>query len=97
VIVIHHGTILFDGQLSALSERFGTHKTIEVTLQDPSVSLSSYGEVISRDAEKATIRVARADTSRIAGRLLNDLPVVDLTIEDLPIEDVIEQTFAGGS
>jgi len=97
VIVIHHGTILFDGQLSALSERFGTHKTIEVTLQDPSVSLDSYGEVISRDADKARISVPRAETSKIAARLLNDLPVVDLTIEDLPIEDVIEQTFAGGS
>ncbi|HWC13414.1 MAG TPA: ATP-binding cassette domain-containing protein [Actinomycetota bacterium] len=96
VIVIHHGSILFDGQLSSLSERFATHKTIEVTFQDPSADLAVYGEVIARDADKARIRVPRAETSRVAARLLSDLPVVDLTIEDLPIEDVIEQAFAGG-
>ena len=38
-----------------------------------------------------TVQVPRAQTPTAAGRLLATLPVVDLTIEDPPIEDVIEQ------
>jgi ABC-2 type transport system ATP-binding protein len=94
VIVIHHGRILFDGDLSALSEQFAAYKTIVATLEDTNVDLSSYGEVISRDAGKVSIRVAKAETSRATARLLADHQVVDLTIEDPPIEDVIELVFA---
>ncbi|MDQ4076132.1 MAG: ATP-binding cassette domain-containing protein [Chloroflexota bacterium] len=94
VIVIHHGHILFDGQLSRLAEQFAAYKTIGVTLEIPSADLSSYGEVIGRENGKVTLRVPKAETSRVTARLLTDLAVTDLTIEDPPIEDVIESVFA---
>jgi len=40
------------------------------------------------------LRVARAEVSRIAARLLSEQQVTDLTIEEPPIEDVIELVFA---
>jgi ABC-2 type transport system ATP-binding protein len=40
------------------------------------------------------LRVPRAETAQVTARLLADLPVDDLTVEDPPIEDVIEQAFA---
>jgi len=94
VIVIHHGRILFDGELSALSGRFAGFKTIAVVLQDGAADLSGYGEVTGRDGDRVTLRVPKQDTSRVAGRLLAELPVMDLTIEETPIEDVIETVFA---
>jgi viologen exporter family transport system ATP-binding protein len=94
VIVIHHGRILFDGDLSALADRFAAFKTIGVVLQDGSADLSAYGEVTGRDGERVTLRVPKADTSRVAARLLTEHQVVDLTIEEVPIEDVIEMVFA---
>ena len=94
VIVIHHGRILFDGDLSALGGQFAAYKTIVVTLEDPSVDLSSFGEVIGVDTDKITIRVPKAEASRATARLLAEHTVVDLTIEDPPIEDVIERVFA---
>ena len=49
VIVIHHGTVLFDGALAALAERFATERTIEVTLADSgSVSVGPAGRFTSR-------------------------------------------------
>ncbi|HEY1015498.1 MAG TPA: ATP-binding cassette domain-containing protein, partial [Herpetosiphonaceae bacterium] len=45
VIVIHHGELLFDGPLSKLVDQFAATKTIGVTLDDPSLDLSGYGEV----------------------------------------------------
>jgi ABC-2 type transport system ATP-binding protein len=94
VIVIHHGRILFDGALAALSTRFDATKTIGVTLSDGAPDLSAYGEVLSTDGSRTFLRVSRADAPEVTTRLLRDLPVLDLTIEDPPIEDVIERVFA---
>jgi ABC-2 type transport system ATP-binding protein len=97
VLVIHHGRLLFDGELSALVQRFTAHKTIVVRLQDCTADLSAYGEVVSCDEGLATLRVAKDRTARVTERLLADLPVVDLTVEDPPIEEVIERVFAQGT
>jgi ABC-2 type transport system ATP-binding protein len=81
VIVIHHGRLLFDGQLAALADRFAAYKTIEAVLAD---------------GERVSIRVPKAETSQATARLLAENEVSDLTVEDPPIEDVIEQVFASG-
>jgi ABC-2 type transport system ATP-binding protein len=94
VIVIHHGRILFDGDLAALSNRFAAYKTIGVVLQGGSADLSAYGDVIHRDGDRITLRVPKAETSRVTARLLTEHQVMDLTVEEPPIEDVIELVFA---
>jgi ABC-2 type transport system ATP-binding protein len=95
VIVIHHGRLLFDGALADLATRFNATKTIGVVLKEGTADLSVYGEVISAEDGKVLLRVARADAPEVTTRILRDLPVSDLTIEDPPIEDVIESVFAG--
>ncbi len=97
VIVIDHGEILYDGALRALSTRYSPHQTINVTLTEPDEDLSAYGEVVSSDNGKISLKVAKDDTSAVAARLLAAFQVTDLTIEDPPIEDVIEQVFAGSN
>jgi ABC-2 type transport system ATP-binding protein len=49
---------------------------------------------MERDGYRVKLRVARPDVSRIAARLLSERQVTDLTIEEPPIEDVIELVFA---
>jgi ABC-2 type transport system ATP-binding protein len=100
VVVIHHGRILFDGELATLANRFGADKTIGLTLKEGApevIDFSPYGAVLSRDDGKVSLKVGRGQAPDVAGRLLRDLPVADLTIEDPPIEDVIESVFAGAS
>src|SRR5215471_120698 len=94
VIVIHHGRVLFDGDLAALSDRFAAYKTIDVALADGTRLLDSYGEVLQRDGDRVKLRVPKAEAAPIAARLLGELQVADLTIEEPPIEDVIELVFA---
>ncbi|MCB9135656.1 MAG: ATP-binding cassette domain-containing protein [Anaerolineales bacterium] len=97
VIVIHHGKLLYDGGLAGLVERFSAYKTLGITLENGrQADLASYGEVVGNEAGRVVLRVPKADTTQTAARLLTDLPVADLTIEDPPIEEVIEQVFAGG-
>jgi len=94
VIVIHHGRILFDGALAALSDTVAAWKTIAVALEDGAGDLTAYGEVIHRDGDLVTLRVPKAETARVTARLLAEQDVLDLNVEDPPIEDVIELVFA---
>jgi ABC-2 type transport system ATP-binding protein len=94
VIVIHYGKILFDGDLAALSNTVAAWKTIAVALEDGAGDLSGYGEVIHRDGDLVTLRVPKAETARVTARLLAEQEVLDLNVEDPPIEDVIELVFA---
>jgi len=94
VVVIHHGRLLFDGDLSMLVQKFTAHKTIVVQLEECKADLHSYGEVISCADGHFAIRVPKAETAHVTERLLADLPVIDLLVEDPPIEEVIERVFA---
>ncbi len=94
VIVIHHGKLLFDGALNDLVQRFSSYKTIVVRLDREHTDWQPYGEVVHQNGVETTLRVPKAQTAQVTGRLLADLPVNDLTVEDPPIEEVIEQVFA---
>jgi ABC-2 type transport system ATP-binding protein len=95
VVVIHRGRLLFDGELARLVGRFSAHKTVVVQLASCGADLSGYGETVSCSDGRAVLRVPKAETARVTGRLLAELPVIDLTVEDPPIEEVIERVFAG--
>jgi ABC-2 type transport system ATP-binding protein len=94
VIVIHHGRILFDGDLSRLGEQFAAYKTIAVDVLEGDGNLARYGEVVDRDGDRVTLRVPKNDTARVTAQLLAEQKVADLTVHDPPIEDVIELVFA---
>ncbi|CAN5242433.1 ATP-binding cassette domain-containing protein [soil metagenome] len=96
VIVIDDGVILYDGGLRELSARYSPHQTLNVVLASPA-DLGGYGEVVSAEAGRVSLKVVKADTSQVAARLLREHQVSDLTIEDPPIEDVIEQVFAASA
>jgi ABC-2 type transport system ATP-binding protein len=102
VIVIHHGTLLYDGNLPGLVRRFSPHKTIVVEFEDGiEIDESAFDGFerhddveIERSPIGATLRVPKSETASITARLLTAFPVADLTVEDPPIEEVIERVFA---
>ena len=63
-------------------------------LENGAGDLTAYGEVTQRDGHVVTLRVPKAETARVTARLLAEQEVVDLNVEDPPIEDVIELVFA---
>ncbi len=102
VIVIHHGTLLYDGDLTGLAREFAPQKTIVVELEEGAAvpgdrvdALLPHGaEIVERSDAGMTLSVPKAETARVASRILAELPVADLTIEEPPFEDVIERVFA---
>lgn len=97
IIVIHHGRVIFEGDLSDLAEQFSAHKTIVITAGEQplhAADLSRYGEVLEATPETATLKVPKRESTSITGRLLAELALSDVTISEPPIEDAIEQIFA---
>jgi ABC-2 type transport system ATP-binding protein len=97
VIVIHHGGLLFDGALSELADRMAPFKLVRLDVETPEAAARVEGiaQVLEREETKVKLRVPRAETSATVARLLSEIPVVDLTVEDPPIEEVIDQIFRG--
>lgn len=95
VIVIHHGELLYDGDLQELGARVLPFKLIRVDLNHevPAEDLRSYGDVLECTGQKAVLRVPRHMASDIVGSMLRRLSVVDLAVEDPPIEEVIDLVF----
>lgn len=99
IIVIDHGKILFDGSLSDLSRKLAPFKVIKIDLDRDfgGYDLANLGEVLIQEPRKLVLRVHKSEAAAVTAKLLTDLAVQDLTIEDPPIEDVISRVFKGAS
>ncbi len=94
VVIIAGGRIEYDGSLSGIIDKFSGHK--EVTLQigeghEP--ELSRFGEVLEQTWPRVRMRVARGDVPRILAEVLRDHPIEDVSVEDVPLEQVIAELF----
>jgi viologen exporter family transport system ATP-binding protein len=102
VIVIHHGRLLYDGDLTGLVARFSPHKHIVIDLEAGAevdderlgALAGSPERVVGRDEGRLTIRVPRSEAAKVTTRLLEALPVVDLVVEEPPVDEVIDTVFA---
>ena len=102
VILIHQGRLLYDGALYGLAERLAPFKLIRVTLGEAEgaeagrLALPEGVDVLESENGHLTLRAARLATPALTAHLLKLLPVTDLTVEDPPIEAVIDQIYREG-
>ncbi|HEX7860132.1 MAG TPA: ABC transporter ATP-binding protein [Verrucomicrobiae bacterium] len=98
VIIIDKGTIFFDGALSEVLDRFADFKLVTIHLQDhvavePS-KLEGIGELVEKTELAVKFKVKRDRVTTACKQLLDTLPVQDIDIQEVPIEDIIRQIFA---
>ncbi len=97
VIIINHGFKRFDGALDAIVEKFAATKLISAVLGKggaPREALETLGEVVAYGPTKIVLKVPREAVARVSNSLMNQYPVDDITIEEVPIEEIIEKAFA---
>lgn len=98
VIIIDHGTIFFDGRLSEVIDRFADFKLVTIQCaggaECSAASLAKYGEVVQHTAASVQLKVKRDRVIPVCKALLDELPVSDIDIQEVPIEDIIRQIFA---
>ena len=99
VIIIDNGKIFFDGRLSEVIDRFADFKIVTITwlTRRPvfrAVDLRQFGEVLQQTSNRIQLKVKRDQVIAVCKRLLDELPVNDIDIQEVPIEEVIRQIFA---
>jgi len=95
VVVIDRGRLIYDGDLRELVRRVRPDKHVTIRLSKPveGADLARLGTVVSADAAQAVIAVPAAQASAVVRDALATLPIVDLTIEEPPLEDVMRELF----
>jgi ABC-2 type transport system ATP-binding protein len=105
VILINRGEIVYDGALSLVNAALAERKVVKLLFSEPveKSALESYGGL--RDLEgmagsarmEATFDVDRAKVRDFSRGVLGALPVADLTIEEVPLEEGIARLYRGES
>lgn len=95
VLVINHGQLVYDGALAGIVERFGQEKIIKLQFHEhvPD-TLSTFGSLQSSKGPTAEINVPRSKVAQVLNNVLDQFEVVDVSVSDPPLEQMIAQVFA---
>ena len=100
VIIIDHGKIFFDGRLSDIVDRFADSKLVTIQCAgaaDCSAEhLAKFGQIVEQTPGSIRLQVKRDRVIAACKALLDQLPVTDIDIQEVPIEEVIRRIFARG-
>ncbi|AOY02410.1 ABC transporter [Jeongeupia sp. USM3] len=98
VIVINHGSVVFDGDMAALQCSVGQTKRVRIASRTPTGDLAYPGvTVLERIGDNRAL--LELDTSRLSLPAFvrwadETLGIHDLVIEDVPIEDIVKTLYA---
>jgi ABC-2 type transport system ATP-binding protein len=96
VIVIDKGQLSFDGKLEALVQKVRPEKRLTLRFSQPVTrdQVAPLGTVVKLEAGEAVVQVAQDRVNAAVGRALASLPVVDLNVENPPLEEVMSELFS---
>lgn len=106
VLVIHHGCLQFDGALAELTRTMSNHKVVTIRVDPHARSedieavtqlLQSRAEAVTTDGNEFVAELARDLVRATLRDLLTSDAVLDFTVEDEPIEHVIDRVFSAGA
>lgn len=95
VIIVNDGHILYDGPFEELISKFAKEKLIKARLSNENniSDLEKIGKIKKLSFPEVIISVPRTAAPVAASELLQNFPVDDLTIEEIPIEEIVRKAF----
>jgi ABC-2 type transport system ATP-binding protein len=105
VMLIDKGRLLFDGNLSELAEKIAPFKLLRLAIggnghepkpEDVLVQFKPAVTIIEHQGHRYTLRVKKSEAAQLTAHILRNLTVLDMTVEDPPIEAVIDQVYREG-
>lgn len=96
ILLIGKGRILYDGSLTALRSRFGTNKTLTIDFMENGRPPEIQGtKLLSWSPERASLLVDTREisVSETISNLSAQLELLDMTVENPPIEELIVQLY----
>lgn len=97
IVVIDHGSMVFDGTLTSLSRQFSDSRRLRLTFEEniEAADLEAFGVLISHEQNVALLEVPRAKVASVTSAVLTRFPVSDVSIEEVDVEEIIRTLFAG--
>jgi len=98
VMLIYRGSLIYDGLLEGLLERFAPWRQVRVELAQtlPESKLARYGEIETQEGAEVRFLVPREKLTSTISQILAELEVLDLSVSDPPIEEIIARLFDRG-
>ncbi len=95
VVIIAAGTIQYDGSLSGILNRFSNNKRVTFQLAEGQSfeALDRFAPIEELQEPKVQFRVPRSDVPKLLSGMLDAKRVVDVTVEDPPLEEIIAELF----
>ena len=95
VLVITHGTLVYDGPLAGISAMFGDAKLVKLQFADGHApeDFSRFGEVTRSEGPEVDLKVERSRVAEVLGAILDQYEVADVGVQDPPLEQVIARVF----
>jgi ABC-2 type transport system ATP-binding protein len=95
VLVITHGKVIFDGPLGRISEQFGQAKLVRLHFagETAPTDLTEFGEETERRGPVVELKVERKRVAAALDAVLDRHTIVDLSVEDPPLEQMIAKVF----
>lgn len=94
VVIIDKGRIRYDGSLERLSARYAPDRVVRIHLSQavPDSELAACGPFVAGAGGYEAV-VPRGDVHGVTAKALAQLPIADLTVEDVPLEAVLRRLF----
>jgi ABC-2 type transport system ATP-binding protein len=93
LLVIDHGTLIWDGGIDDLKERYGGERTLIVDLEEPAPPLDVDGARVDRvDGPRQWLRF-RGSAAELTARVAARARLVDLQVAEPDIEEIVRRIY----
>ncbi len=94
LLVIDHGSLIWDGGIAELRERYGAERTLIVDLEEPAPPLEIPGARVERvDGPRQWLRF-RGSAAELTARVAASARLVDLQIAETDIEEIVRSIYS---
>jgi ABC-2 type transport system ATP-binding protein len=100
VLLIHQGGLIYDGSLDGLHDNFAPYREVRVELAQPigdRDDLQKYGQILNIDGQAVCFLVPRENLTKAVSQILAELEILDLSVNEPAIEEVIGSVFRAGT
>lgn len=95
-IIVNHGKIVFDDETAKLKKAISSSKVIQLVLEEPvDMFVFPDGKILEKNTHSLKIQIDSSvkATEKLLDYALKNFTIVDFTIHDIPLEQIITQIY----
>jgi len=99
ILIINQGILVYDGELDKLLKSFADYRQVKIDLVSPleRKDLEKYGEISSIEGKEVCFSIPFAKLTSTITLLLEELDILDFSVQDPPVEEIISHLFTQGN